>query len=234
LTAYKDMKKSDFDALLEEAKDKDIDHKIRKFAEGMTMIALYGLMDPLKDKVIKAIGVCKRAGVTVRMVTGDNVDTATAIAKEARILDEEFDPDHIQAHQKYTCLTGKQFRDMIKVKQEHDAEGKLINEEIENIEDFDIIQRQLRVLARSTPIDKYNLVMGLKQLGKVVAVTGDGTNDAPALHKAHVGFSMGIAGTDVAKNASAIILLDDNFASTKTAILWGRNIYGNVRKFLQF
>lgn len=123
---------------------------------------------------------------------------------------------------------------MIKVKKEYDDEGKLIKEEIENIKEFETIDNQLRVLARSTPIDKYNLVMGLKQLGKVVAVTGDGTNDAPALHKAHVGFSMGIAGTDVAKNASAIILLDDNFASIETAILWGRNIYGNVRKFLQF
>ena len=97
-----------------------------------------------------------------------------------------------------------------------------------------MIAQHLRVLARSSPEDKYTLVLGLKEIGHVVAVTGDGTNDAPALKKAHVGFSMGIAGTDVAKDASAIILLDDNFASITTAIKWGRNIYGNVRKFLQF
>lgn len=89
-------------------------------------------------------------------------------------------------------------------------------------------------MARSSPEDKYTLVTGLKQLGKVVAVTGDGTNDAPALKKADVGFAMGIAGTEVAKDASDIVLLDDNFASIETAILWGRNIYQNVRKFLQF
>jgi len=90
------------------------------------------------------------------------------------------------------------------------------------------------VLARSTPEDKYMLVTGLKQLGMVVAVTGDGTNDAPALKKADVGFAMGIAGTEVAKDASDIILLNDNFASCVTAVKWGRNIYTNVRKFLQF
>ena len=99
---------------------------------------------------------------------------------------------------------------------------------------FRLIKDKLKVLARSTPEDKYMLVTGLKQLDSVVAVTGDGTNDAPALKKADVGFAMGITGTEVAKEASDIILLDDNFASIITAVKWGRNIYTNVRKFLQF
>ena len=97
---------------------------------------------------------------------------------------------------------------------------------------FKAIVSKLKVLARSTPEDKYMLVTGLKDLGAVVAVTGDGTNDAPALKKADVGFAMGITGTEVAKEASDIILLDDNFASIITAVRWGRNIYSNVRKFL--
>ena len=90
------------------------------------------------------------------------------------------------------------------------------------------------VLARSRPEDKYALVTGLKERGCIVAVTGDGTNDAPALKKADVGFAMGIAGTDVAKTACDIILMDDNFASIVKAVMWGRNVYDSVQKFLQF
>ena len=90
------------------------------------------------------------------------------------------------------------------------------------------------VLARSRPEDKYCLVTGLKERGNVVAVTGDGTNDAPALKKADVGFAMGVAGTQVAREAAAIILVDDNFNSIVKAVLWGRNIYDSIRKFLQF
>jgi P-type Ca2+ transporter type 2B len=109
-----------------------------------------------------------------------------------------------------------------------------LKEEIGNKKQFREIKDKLKVLARSTPEDKYMLVTGLKELNAVVAVTGDGTNDAPALKKADVGFAMGITGTEVAKEASDIILLDDNFASIVTAVKWGRNIYTNVRKFLQF
>lgn len=90
------------------------------------------------------------------------------------------------------------------------------------------------MLARSTPLDKYILVTGLKNEGNVVAVTGDGTNDAAALKKADVGFAMGKAGTEVAKEAADIILLDDNFGSLVTSIKWGRNVYDSIRKFLQF
>lgn len=90
------------------------------------------------------------------------------------------------------------------------------------------------MLARSRPQDKYALVTGLNERGDIVAVTGDGTNDAPALKKADVGFAMGIAGTEVAREASSIILLDDNFSSIVRAVMWGRNIYDSIRKFIQF
>lgn len=105
---------------------------------------------------------------------------------------------------------------------------------IGNMNKFRTISKKLKVLARSQPEDKYMLVTGLKLLGSVVAVTGDGTNDAPALNKADVGFAMGIAGTAVAQNASDIVLTEDDFCSVITAIKYGRNIFDNVRKFLQF
>lgn len=112
-----------------------------------------------------------------------------------------------------------------------DPQGKEI---VRNIDNFRIVEQQLRVLARSTPEDKYIMAVGLKQLEGVVAMTGDGTNDAPALKKADIGLAMGITGTEVAKDAADIILLDDNFASIVTAIKWGRNILESIRKFLQF
>jgi Ca2+ transporting ATPase len=105
---------------------------------------------------------------------------------------------------------------------------------VANAEEFDRIKDTLLVLARSRPEDKYALVTGLKERGNVVAVTGDGTNDAPALKKADVGFAMGQSGTEVAREAAAIILIDDNFNSIVKAVLWGRNIYDSIRKFIQF
>lgn len=161
------------------------------------------------------------------MVTGDNLDTATAIALNAGILKNEQ-----EAKEKYACMEGKQFRELCGGLKSIGEEGGKLKEEIGNKKNFREIAKKLKVLARSTPEDKYMLVTGLKELGNVVAVTGDGTNDAPALKKADVGFAMGITGTEVAKEASDIILLDDNFASIVTAVKWGRNIYTNVRKFL--
>lgn len=109
-----------------------------------------------------------------------------------------------------------------------------IREGVKNLEAFKKLHKTLVVLARSRPEDKYLLVTGLKELGDVVAVTGDGTNDAPALKKADVGFAMGITGTEIAKHAADIIIMDDNFASIVKACNWGRNVYDNIRKFLQF
>lgn len=130
-------------------------------------------------------------------------------------------------------MTGKQFRETVGgLVSKVDADGHR-TDSVGNKRAFREVAKKLRVLARSSPEDKYLLVTGLKDEGAVVAVTGDGTNDAPALHRADVGFAMG-SGTDIAKNASDIILIDDNFCSVLTAVKYGRNIYDSVRKFLQF
>jgi Ca2+-transporting ATPase len=169
----------------------------------MIFIGVVGIMDPLRDGVTKAVEDCRNAGVFVRMVTGDNVLTAKAIATECGI----FTPGGI-------VMEGPRFRTL-------------------STSQMDQIIPRLQVLARSSPEDKRILVKRLKELGETVAVTGDGTNDGPALKMADVGFSMGIAGTEVAKEASSIILMDDNFASIVKAIMWGRCVSDAVKKFLQ-
>lgn len=172
--------------------------------DDMTFVGMVGIQDPLRDGVFDAVKLCQKAGVTVRMVTGDNKLTAQAIAKECGILQ----PDSI-------IMEGPDFRNLNRFQQD------------------EIIPR-LHVLARSSPEDKRVLVKRLKAKGEIVAVTGDGTNDAPALKTADVGFSMGIAGTEVAKEASAIILMDDNFTSIVKALKWGRAVNDAVKRFLQF
>ncbi|KAI6769047.1 hypothetical protein HG531_010151 [Fusarium graminearum] len=170
----------------------------------MAFIGVVGIQDPLREGVPEAVKLCQKAGVTVRMVTGDNKITAEAIAKECGIIQ----PNSI-------VMEGPEFRNLSKLQQE------------------EIIPR-LHVLARSSPEDKRILVKRLKDKNETVAVTGDGTNDAPALKMADVGFSMGIAGTEVAKEASAIILMDDNFNSIVKALKWGRAVNDAVKRFLQF
>ncbi|RPA96966.1 calcium-translocating P-type ATPase [Choiromyces venosus 120613-1] len=170
----------------------------------MVFLSVVGIQDPLRDGVSEAVSECQKAGVFVRMVTGDNLITAKAIATECGI---------------YTSggivMEGPKFRQL-------------------STAQMDQIIPRLQVLARSSPEDKRILVRRLKELGETVAVTGDGTNDGPALKMADVGFSMGIAGTEVAKEASSIILMDDNFASIVKAIMWGRAVNDAVKKFLQF
>jgi Ca2+-transporting ATPase len=170
----------------------------------MTLVAITGIKDPLRPGVRDAVASCHRAGVTVKMCTGDNVLTARSIATQCGI---------------YTAggiiMEGPVFRDL-------DPKDRM-----------DVVPR-LQVLARSSPEDKKVLVETLRSLGEIVGVTGDGTNDGPALKTANVGFSMGIAGTEVAKEASDIILMDDNFSSIVKAIMWGRCVNDAVRKFLQF
>ncbi|XP_055023448.1 plasma membrane calcium-transporting ATPase 3a isoform X6 [Misgurnus anguillicaudatus] len=182
-------------------------------------ITVVGIEDPVRPEVPDAIKKCQRAGITVRMVTGDNINTARAIASKCGIIHPGDD---------FLCMEGKDFNRRIR-----NEKGEIEQERI------DKIWPKLRVLARSSPTDKHTLVKGIidstvLEQRQVVAVTGDGTNDGPALKKADVGFAMGIAGTDVAKEASDIILTDDNFSSIVKAVMWGRNVYDSISKFLQF
>ena len=228
LVAYREYSMSDYEKLKEQNNGFSSESDREALETDLTLVGIYALQDPLRDEIIPSVEICHRAGVNVRMVTGDNLDTAKAIALEAGILDPR------NANLEYACMDGKTFREACGGLKKIETGNDLLREEIVNKDIFKIIAKRLQVLGRSTPEDKYMLVTGLRDLGAVVAVTGDGTNDAPALKKADVGFAMGITGTEVAKEAADISLLDDNFASIVTAIKWGRNIYSNVRKFLQF
>ena len=224
--AYKDMTLEEFDML-----DLENPAVLDELESNLTLIAVVGIQDPLRPGIKRAVENCRRAGVTVRMVTGDNKDTAVAISRDAAILSSS-DMRMIN-HGSYVVMEGRQFREEVGGLYTVMENGKEV-QKIRNVRRFREIIRELRVLARSSPEDKYLLVTGLINEKNVVAVTGDGTNDAAALKKADVGFAMGIAGTEVAKDASDIILLDDNFSSIIVAMLWGRNIYNSIRKFIQF
>jgi len=185
---------------------RDVDHADYEEApeEQMTLIAILGIMDPIRPGVPDAVHSCQRAGIVVRMVTGDNVKTAKKISEDCGIY-----------FAGGTVLEGPEFQ-------------KMTDEEL------DAVLPSLQVLARAQPLDKLRLVERLQAIGNVVAVTGDGTNDAPALKLSDVGLAMGIMGTEVAKSAADIIILDDNFVSIVRSVLWGRNVYDNIRKFIQF
>jgi len=162
------------------------------------------ISDPLRADVFDSVSQCRLAGVDIKMLTGDNIITATAIANELGILDNN-----------YIALEAR---------------------EIETLSDEELSQQlaKIRVIARSTPTIKMRVVNLLKAQGNVVAVTGDGINDAPALKNADVGIAMGISGTEVSKEASDIVLLDDSFSTIVNAIRWGRGIYENFKRFICF
>lgn len=162
-----------------------------------------GIRDPLRDNIAESVAICQDAGIRVRMVTGDNRETAKAIAEDSGILTGGL------------IVDGKEFRSL--------PPGQQVS-----------LAQDLDVMARAEPMDKLLLVSALQKNGDVVAVTGDGTNDAPALKNADVGMAMGIAGTEVAREASDIILLDDSFASITSAVWWGRSLYENIQRFILF
>ena len=276
--AYKDITKEEYENCEKPQKNNKL---IDEY--DLVFLTVFGIKDSLRDGVKEAVRKCHEASVNVVMVTGDNIVTATAIAKDCGILgqdvdlknlgpnDIEEDPESMNDPSKKDAyiktlvenqpkaMTGNSFYNAVgglicevcqkdtnlckcpktesEAKQNaekyHEPQKKVKKDVIKDMQNFQKITEKLRVMARSQPLHKYALVLGLKTLKNVVAVTGDGTNDAPALSKSDVGFAM-FAGTDIAKEASDIVIIDNNFSSIVTAIIYGRNIYDNIRKFLQF
>ncbi|MBA0570154.1 hypothetical protein Golob_003838, partial [Gossypium lobatum] len=172
---------------------------------GYTCLGIVGIKDPVRPGVKESVAICRTAGITVRMVTGDNINTAKAIARECGILTDDG-----------IAIEGPDFREK--------SQEELLK-----------LIPKIQVIARSSPMDKHTLVKQLRTtFDEVVAVTGDGTNDAPALHEADIGLAMGIAGTEVAKESADVIILDDNFSTILTVAKWGRSVYINIQKFVQF
>jgi Ca2+-transporting ATPase len=190
-TARKDVPSAEFDPagdLLEQI-------------EGLTLMALVGIMDPPRPEVKDSIATAHRAGIEVRMITGDHVVTAEAIAQELGIPGR--------------AISGADFRAM--------SDEQALRE----LDDIGVI-------ARVTPEDKVRLVQLLQQEGRIVAMTGDGVNDAPALKQADIGVAMGITGTEVSKEAAVMILTDDDFSTIVRAVRQGRNLYDNLKKYIRF
>ncbi|KAK7420416.1 plasma membrane calcium [Neonectria magnoliae] len=207
--AYRDFKSWPPVLTLKAEDEASKEIELTDLLHNLTWMGVVGIQDPVRNGVPKAVDDCNTASVSVKMVTGDNVETARAIGKACGILTDE------TVKEKNAVMDGSDFRKL-------------------GDKDRAAIVKDLRILARSSPEDKRILVKTLQSLGEIVAVTGDGTNDAPALKAADVGFSMGITGTEVAKEASDIILMDDNFSSIVKALGWGRAINDSVKKFLQF
>lgn len=229
--AYRDLEANEGGATHENDASDGVNKEVE--LNGLICIGIIGIRDIIRPEVPDAVRVCQKAGIKVRMVTGDNKVTALAIAKECGIISRDHEDAVLEGPDFYKRVGGLICENCNK-DSPCQCPDEDVKEVVKNKEEFIKLWKNLDVLARSRPEDKYLLVTGIRQMGDTVAVTGDGTNDAPALKKADVGFAMGITGTDVAKHAADIILLDDNFSSIVKACLWGRNIYANIRRFLQF
>ena len=277
--ASKKISIKDFNNANQSFKEKNVEF-FKSLYKNLNFEYLIGIRDQLRAEVPHSVEMCHKAGIIVRMVTGDNIITALAISKDSNIINEDQFNEALEDIDKFRnicnsiirpkrnyssnnilnkdpsnnisdktlddivksdfdspiALEGEQFRLLSgNLTKNYDPEThKIKNITLNDIEMFKKITKRLKVIARATPEDKFLLVFGLKQLGNIIAVTGDGTNDAPALKEAHVGFAMGIRGTDIAQQAADILLLDDSFSSIITACKFGRNVYDSIRKFVQF
>lgn len=195
----------------------------------LTFLGFVGIEDPLRPEARASVVKAQQAGVVVRMVTGDKLQTALSIARNANIISEDIPDDEVEQY----IIKGKNFREQVGGLITDMSDGKVSGFRVGNMEKFREIIGKIKVLARCSPDDKLLMVIGLREMGEVVGVTGDGSNDAAALKQSDIGLAM-MSGTQLAKESSDIILLDDNFESVLNSIKWGRNVYCSIRKFLQF
>ncbi|WMW21954.1 cation-transporting P-type ATPase [Methanolobus mangrovi] len=190
------------------------------FEKEMTFLGLVAMIDPPREEVKTAVEMCRNAGIQVIMITGDNQETAKAIGRSIGLFEGKqgcgiYDDEKLQRIAADCAVTGDELEEL-------------------NDEEFSIIVENINVYARTMPEQKLRIVDALQKKGHIVAMTGDGVNDAPALKKADIGIAMGIKGTDVAKESSVMILQDDNFATIVEAVKGGRTIYNNIEKFITY
>jgi Ca2+-transporting ATPase len=190
------------------------------FEKDMIFLGLVAMIDPPREEAKEAVAMCRKAGIKVIMITGDNQETAKAIGRNIGLFDDKkgcgvYEDEKLLRIAEDCAVTGDELEEL-------------------NDEEFDIIVENINVYARTMPEQKLRIVNALQNKGHIVAMTGDGVNDAPALKKADIGIAMGIKGTDVAKESSVMILQDDNFASIVEAVRGGRTIYNNIEKFITY
>ncbi|WP_321429560.1 cation-transporting P-type ATPase [uncultured Methanolobus sp.] len=190
------------------------------FEKNMIFLGLVAMIDPPREEAREAVAMCRKAGIKVIMITGDNQETAKAIGRNIGLFDDKkgcgiYEDEKLLRIAEDCAVTGDELEEL-------------------NDEEFDIIAENINVYARTMPEQKLRIVNALQKKGHIVAMTGDGVNDAPALKKADIGIAMGIKGTDVAKESSVMILQDDNFASIVEAVRGGRTIYNNIEKFITY
>lgn len=235
LYAYQDMPLEEFEELRASTNDFETEDSKQKIEQGLSLIGIFAFNNPLRERVDHAIKLGRQGHLNIRMVTGDSEGTAIATATAAKILTPE------DKEKQNSILSGAQFRELVGGVGSVEMKDGSTQIALKNPEAFRQVANDIKVIYRATSEDKLALVTGLKTWadashprGRGVAVTGEGVNDEPSLEVADVGFSLGRNGTDIAKEASSIILGDDNFNNCIKTSQWGRNMYQNIRKFLQF
>ena len=232
--SYRDFSSGEFDAIKQQTNNFRNEDSIQMLESNNTFLALVALNDPVRPRVQHVIKFAEKGNINVRMITSDNLDTAKTVAADCGILDAALIGSGSSPEiQNQYAMNASNFREIVGGLQNDVGQDGNTRYFPGNQQAFDQVIDTLKVLARANPADKLLVVAGLKAQGKMVAVVGDGLNDIPAFKTADVSFAM-MSGTAMAKNSASMVLTNDDFESCLRAVMWGRNIYSNIKRFLQF